>query len=105
MCRSNKRTKNRIRCSKSKNNNTRGINGKNNNTSRILCSRLNSNSFQLLDDAVTADKLAANSVVFASIVNGTITTADLADDAVTHKIADDAVKIDQLQQILLFPQV
>ena len=51
----------------------------------------------IADDAVTADKLAANSVVSASIVNGTIATADLADDAVTQaKIADDAVGADQL---------
>ena len=37
----------------------------------------------IADDAVTVDKLAANSVVSASIVNGTIVTADLADDAIT----------------------
>ena len=46
----------------------------------------------IADDAVTADKLAANSVVSASIVNGTIATADLADDAITSaKIADNAI--------------
>ena len=36
----------------------------------------------LADDAVNADKLASNSVVSASIVDGSIVTADLADDAV-----------------------
>ena len=37
----------------------------------------------LADDAVTAAKLAANSVVSASIANGTIVTADLADNSIT----------------------
>ena len=53
----------------------------------------------IADDAVTADKLAANSVVSASIVNGSIVTADLADDAIT------AAKIDSTATGMTFAGV
>ena len=51
-----------------------------------------SGALTIANDAVTAAKLADNAVVTASILDGEITTAKLADDVVTAaKLASDAV--------------
>jgi len=54
----------------------------------------------LVDDAVTAAKLASNAVVTASIQDSNVTTAKIADaNVTTAKVADDAITYAKMQDI------